>query len=314
MGFNAWVTHVIGACVREENFDSYSLTALGGRQTVFLDKQQLKRFAEAYDIPADRIRQFEDSELIDTETLRTRNGVPDHAYISLMTGTSTTTFDVTDYENADATLDLNIPFSQQASKEFLYNCSFVYDGGCLDNVFDPATALKNLVSLLKPNGRIVNWAAASNWPGAYAMISPEWLFSFYALNGFKNIRVYLFLPFDDGSSKWPNLKASVFRYSPIFTRAEGWDPWKAALSHPGHPAFVLATAELEFPGQLDGWKTPIQSHYLTKDHFDWRLVSNDTPDLPFVFVDNQNDNEAIRRPFNSDHYRFIGTLATMPHS
>ena len=85
MGFNSWVTHLIGALSQESDFDSDSITALGGRQTVFLDKKSLKWFAEAYDIPADRIGKLEESELIDTETLRTRSGVPDHAYIALMT-------------------------------------------------------------------------------------------------------------------------------------------------------------------------------------------------------------------------------------
>ena len=209
MGFNSWVTHLIGALNQERNFDFGSLTALGGRQTVFLDKIDLQAFAKAYGVPAQRIEQFELSHEIDDETLRTRNGVPDHVYISLMTGTLTKSFDVTDYENADAILDLNKPFTEQNSHDLLQSCSLVFDGGCLDNVFDPSTALKNLVSLLKPGGRIVNWAAASNWPGSFAMVSPEWLFSFYSTNGFGNIRVYLFLPFDDGASKWPNLSEPI---------------------------------------------------------------------------------------------------------
>jgi hypothetical protein len=66
----------------------------------------------------------------------------------------------------------------------------------------------NLCSLLDVGRRIINRVSASNWPGIFCMISCEWLLSFYALNNFKNIRVYWFHPISDGTN-WPNLSAEV---------------------------------------------------------------------------------------------------------
>jgi len=102
----------------------------------------------------------------------------------------TFSFYATSYENAEVILDLNKPFNSQMSTQQLNRFDGLFDGGCLDNVWNPAQSQMNLASLLHSGGRIVNWVSASNWPGAFCMVSCEWLLSFYAINGFQNIRVY----------------------------------------------------------------------------------------------------------------------------
>jgi hypothetical protein len=64
--------------------------------------------------------------------------------------------DVTDYEGADIVLDLGEPIPEK----YCGNYDFIYNGSCLDNMFNPGVALMNLS---KPQGRIINIEAASSW-------------------------------------------------------------------------------------------------------------------------------------------------------
>jgi len=301
MGFNSWVTHVLCAMQEERDCGTDALVALGGRQSVFLTTDQVAEVAASYGIPRDRLEKLVQDSEIDTETLRSRGGVTDRAYIASLLNASTFTFDATDYEGADSVLDLNKPFDGQGAEEILSTANVVYDGGCLDNVFDPQMALRNLCSLLKPGGRIVNWACASNWPGAYAMISPEWLLSFYAINGFSNVRVYVAIP-TEGPGTWPNLEVALYRYSPDFTRDTSWDPWIAMRRNPGHPCFVLAVAQSAQSVAPLEWVTPMQSHYLTAELHNWRQDYVATPDLPFRGKPESLQSALPGPPYGSDHF------------
>ena len=140
------------------------------------------------------------------------------------------------------------------------------------------------------------------------MISPEWLLSFYAINGFSRIRTYFFLPLPDLSS-WPNLTAAVYRYRPQFTRSSEWDPWKAMRNRPGHPAFVLSVATNEIPQAPEDWLVPIQSHYVTEDLVDWRGSYDTGDDLPFQFAGSAESSHDLELgPYESDHFVFRGVL------
>ena len=308
MGFNSWVTHVLLSSAQEVNWGVGSTLGLGGRQSVFMSPSEIVELARGYGVAESQLSALSESSERDHDTLRSRGHVPDSVYVNALLGMNTKSFDATKYENADAVLDLNRSFAEQSSGGLVGSLDAIYDGGCLDNVFDPAMALKNLTSCLKPGGRILNWACASNWPGAYCMVSPEWLLSFYSLNRFRNVRVYLFQPVSD-ASKWPNLTANVYRYSPHFTRSLDWDPWAATQQAPGHPAFVIAVADTSSALPPNDWEVPMQSHYLGGDMKDWRDMYEEVADLPFDFIEGAvGDREVPATPFGSDHYTFKGVL------
>ncbi len=313
MGFNSWISHLLLASQKERSFDSEGSIGLGGRQTVFLTVEDLTLLAHSYGVPENRLQKLLKNPDIDADTLRTKGGISDSAFIESLLGMKTVTFDATDYENASQVLDLNVSFSQQNATHLLGSLNAVFDGGCLDNVFDPAMAIKNLSSLLSPGGRIFNWVCASNWPGAYSMISPEWLFSFYAINRFRKIRIYIFVPQVDDSS-WPNLTAAVFRYNPFYTRSATWDPWKAMQDHPGHPCFVLGVAECHSHTSPDNWLVPMQSHYLTKELFDWREEHETAEDLLFNYSETGPGADLYTGPYGSDHFKFKGLIRGFPSS
>jgi hypothetical protein len=139
------------------------------------------------------------------------------------------------------------------------------------------------------------------------MISCEWLLSFYAINDFKNIRVYWFHPINDGTA-WPNLSAEVWRFNPIFTRKVGYDPYKAAMNESSHPGFVLAVAEVGKKKSPSKWEMPMQSHYLGGEYRDWRLDYIHVPDLPLEFDSSLSKILPKTQPIDSDHYEYCGVL------
>lgn len=307
MGFNSWTTHMILAANQEKKFQTSTPFGLGGRQSVFLQPQQIINIAQMYGIESESLQDLSNSKDIDEVTLRTRSSVSDAVYIKSLLNMETFSFDATSYENAARILDLNNPFDLQMEASELNRFDGLFDGGCLDNVWNPAQAQMNLASLLAERGRIINWACASNWPGAFCMISCEWLLSFYAINKFKNIRVYWFHPIDDASS-WPNLSAEVWRFNPTFTRRADYDPYLASRKKNSHPGFVLAVAELSEAKSPTNWLSPMQSHYIGGDYRDWRDDYEHGPGLPFAFEPTKAGYSPDSIPIDSDHYEFCGVL------
>jgi hypothetical protein len=298
---------MILAANKERKFDAGTPFGLGGRQSVFLQPNQIVDLAKLYGFEPESLQGLFDSAAIDQDTLRTRNSVSDSAYIKNLINMETFSFDATSYENPGRILDLNAPFDSQLQNSEMNRFDGLFDGGCLDNVWNPAQSQMNLASLLRTNGRLINWVSASNWPGAFCMISCEWLLSFYAINNFRNIRVYWFHPIQDGTN-WPNLSAEVWRFKPTFTRRADYDPFAAALKESSHPGFVLAIAEVGQSKASTEWTMPMQSHYLGGSYRDWREDYEHSPGLPFAFDSEKSKHRPETQPIDSDHYEYCGVL------
>lgn len=104
--------------------------------------------------------------------------------------------DVSDYEGADVIHDLNKPL-----RAGLYGTAdFIFDGSCLDNIFDIGNAMRSLSRLLRPGGRIVLMEHGTAIQGALTTFSPEWFFNFFAANDYADCQSYLGL-FPFGMSK-----------------------------------------------------------------------------------------------------------------
>lgn len=95
--------------------------------------------------------------------------------------------DVSDYEGADIVCDLQgkVKWKHRGIADFIYN------GSCLDNIFDPAAAMRNMSRLLKPNGRVYHYEQGNSHPTAYVKYSADWFMDFYALNEFADCKVYI---------------------------------------------------------------------------------------------------------------------------
>lgn len=105
--------------------------------------------------------------------------------------------DISDYEGAEILHDLNEPLPGH-----LHGIAdFVFEGSCLDNIFDSAQAIRSLSKLLKPNGRIFLVEHSTSCQGALVMFSPEWFFNFFAVNDYEDCQLTLF-SFDNLNGPW----------------------------------------------------------------------------------------------------------------
>lgn len=219
---------------------------LVGRQTVTLTKEQ------AIDLITDEGVPIRQDAVIDidrsTYGSEGRMLITDRTFFSLFSDAEVLAMDVSDYENAEIILDLNQPMPD----ELRSRADFMFNGSCLDNLFDPASALKNISRLLKPGGRILHIEHGSPIQGAYVMYSPAFFSDYYAINGFADCKIYACM-FDKVFDAW-----NVFLWEPFFMEDGKW-----SLSDHMHPGwsnilnFVIAEKGQE--SACD--RTPIQGFY-----------------------------------------------------
>lgn len=95
--------------------------------------------------------------------------------------------DQSDYEGAEIIWDLGYPVPETLQDRF----DFIYNGGCLDNMFNPAQALMNFTQMLKPRGRLVCMESASSFNSPYLMYSPAWFWDYFDVNHFVEWKVYI---------------------------------------------------------------------------------------------------------------------------
>jgi len=94
--------------------------------------------------------------------------------------------DVSNYEGADIVCDL----SQDIPLELHKSCDFIFDGSCLDNIFNPATALKNISRLLRPGGRAMLLNHATWFNGPYSIFLRDGILIFLRITGIKIVKYF----------------------------------------------------------------------------------------------------------------------------
>lgn len=103
------------------------------------------------------------------------------------------------YEGADIIHDLTTPIPDRLAG----TADFLIDGSTLDNVFDTATALRNMARLLRPGGRLFSLNMASNHYTPYTIITAHWLMDYFTVNAFADCKVYIFVH----KGNWTNFYA-----------------------------------------------------------------------------------------------------------
>lgn len=94
--------------------------------------------------------------------------------------------DASGYEGADFVIDLGV--SQTGLPEF----DLVIDFGSLEHIFDVGAALRNVIALCRPGGRIAHVLPANNLAGhGFWQFSADLFFELYSTeNGFDETEVY----------------------------------------------------------------------------------------------------------------------------
>jgi SAM-dependent methyltransferase len=95
--------------------------------------------------------------------------------------------DQSDYEGADIVWDLGYPIPREYWRKF----DFIFNGGCLDNMFNPAQAMMNFTQMLKVGGRLVCMESASSFNSPYLMYSPGWFCDYFEVNHFDSWKAYI---------------------------------------------------------------------------------------------------------------------------
>ena len=126
--------------------------------------------------------------LIDTTTRHGagQNYISDVGFFSLFCDLSIQTLDVTAYEGAEIVHDMHDPIPDHLCNQF----DFIWNGSCLDNMSDPATAIQNTFRMLKPGGRVFMMEIGTPHHNAYTMYSPAFFFDFFAINNFADCKIY----------------------------------------------------------------------------------------------------------------------------
>lgn len=174
--------------------------------------------------------------------------ITDRSFFSMFSDARVIALDVSDYEDAEIIHDLNaeLPAKYEAVADFIFN------GSCLDNLFDPATAIKSISKMLKPHGRIFHLEHGSPIQGAFLCYSPEWFFDFYAINNYSDCQNFVCTFGSSLQNDW-----ETFRWSPYYYEDGQLNASSSSLFIGDFISIVIA----EKGSSSTDSRTPIQSHY-----------------------------------------------------
>ena len=212
-----------------------------GKQKVSLTPEQAFQLLAREGVEPASIQEIE----LDGSTLgNTRMTITDKTFFQLLSDCTFSTVDISDYEGADILHDLSQPLPDDLANR----ADFIYNGGCLDNIFDPATAIKCFSRLLRPGGRIIHAEMGALYPSSYLMYSTDWFLDYYIINNFADCKTYVAL-FDDFDGQWIFL-----HWQPMYN-----DNYCYSELLADKKVLVLVVAE---KGENSTWeKSPIQTHY-----------------------------------------------------
>lgn len=262
-----------------------------GRQTVFLNTVNhgalLKRHGLA--------NRASGSPEFDNETWGARGQrlITDRYFMKSLGVGKVDFLDVSDYEGADIVHDLGLPVPEKYHNAY----DFIYNGGCLDNMFNPGVALMNLSRMLRPGGRLVCLESASSWNNPYLIYSPGWFYDYFVVNKFADCKVYL-ASYGDNDD---------LRYGP-------WDLYYADLGvNPNGPSpeaifgnhlLVVTVAEKDSGSTSD--VQPVQAQYRTKaewvDSFSERAARIRSHPRPII------GKSAEAHSGKEDYLRYLGRI------
>jgi SAM-dependent methyltransferase len=216
--------------------------------------------------------------------------------------------DLNKYENASINFDLNKEIPKQYQNKF----DFIFSGGLLDNLFNPSNALINISKMLKKNGRMLIWEPSRGLVGSMLNFTPEYFYSYFALNNFKDFKVYLLTHTKKKLEKKSNFDylVDVFSYNPNFTRRKNFDYLKSSKLFNGIH-YVMAIVEKAANSTTE--KIPVNLHYLpfvnvkNKQSIRWDKKKIRSK-RKFIGKSNErffNIKKITTTPYNTNHYKYL---------
>ncbi len=144
-----------------------------GRQNVSISNYQVRKYAKLSRFPQmEAVRgdkQFERLEDID--------------FFSSLGFSEIDSLDYSNYEQATISFDLNSGDTPEHLHEAF---DVIYDGGTIEHIFNVPNALKSIIWMLKPGGRLIHLTPASNYlEHSFFMFSPTFFYDYYKCNDFE---------------------------------------------------------------------------------------------------------------------------------
>jgi SAM-dependent methyltransferase len=98
--------------------------------------------------------------------------------------------DYSPYEGAEIIADLNQAVDEELDNRF----GLILDAGTIEHVFDIRRGLINIVSMLKPGGKVIHMTPANNYVNhGFYQVSPTLFYDYYGANGFADMRAEIIL-------------------------------------------------------------------------------------------------------------------------
>jgi hypothetical protein len=175
------------------------------------------------------------------------------SFFSLFADANVRASDVSDYEGADIIFDL----SGELPANTLGAFDFIYNGSVLDNVFDPASCMKNIARMLRAGAVCFSYEGFAHFGMAYLKLGPDWFFDYFAVNDFADAQVYYCAFEHFHRSAWTAYQWDAFA-------PDGDDlRWTAAMPVPAE-ALVIAISQKAGTSTHD--LVPLQNLYRSDQH------------------------------------------------
>ena len=161
-----------------------------GRQVPFMNYKQVIELLnqEGFTPTPESAEKAKASPDRDTREGRGTNFISDTGFYGMLGVEDLSVMDVSTYEGADTIHNLNLPVPESLYGQF----DFIIDGGTFDHLFDIRVAFENVVKMLRPGGRVLQWNAASNFTGdGYLCFGPNLCYDYYTVNQFADCKVYV---------------------------------------------------------------------------------------------------------------------------
>ncbi|CUH44424.1 class I SAM-dependent methyltransferase [Ruegeria atlantica] len=97
-------------------------------------------------------------------------------FFKALGATTVDSLDISDFEGANLIHDLNAPVPDDLPRDY----DLVFDGGTTEHIFDVATCMDNLNTLLAPNGMLCACSPGNNWfAHGFYQFGPELVYGYW---------------------------------------------------------------------------------------------------------------------------------------
>ena len=247
MGMPSQIVRIIIEANNRKKFAGKGLFI--GRQSTYLTETMVTKLFLEEKLHVNKNKPFK----IDNSTRGSqgKDWVSDSSLLSNFCDMDFVASDVTDYEGAEIVMDLNEPLRADLRERF----DFIYNGSCLDNLFNTSNAIQGITQMLNAEGTIVHLEHGTDCNSPYLKFTPGWIFDYYLINRFNRVQVFIAY-FNKWDGDW-----DLFEWNPVIDFDQKKLDWHFQPLK-GMDYFLIAIAEKG--GGSTSSVAPMQEHYRTE--------------------------------------------------